>query len=446
MNRARVVGRGSTGAALLFACMSSLAAQVVIPAGASVLLPSGSVGLACADLTVQGTMAVGASQVGMARNVTIASGATLDAGAGTLTVGGNWTNGGTFARGTSTVTFADGCATTAAVLSGTTAFTNLAFTSAGGRTFVLPAGGATSVMGALTLSGAPGLPIQIVSATPSQPTFIALGAGATVSSANVQLGANVTIGAPCNALGPGDCDGDGIPNAVEATEGRNPQVKDNDVFASNRLFAMQQYRDFLGREGDAGGITFYTDLLTTGPAVRANVIESFFNSPEFSGTVSPVVRLYFATFLRIPDYGGLQFQVDAYRTGTPLTVVANNFSASPEFQSRYGALTNAQYVTLLYQNVLARTPVQAEVDYHVARLVSGVTRGEVMVGFSESPEFQAGTFNEVYVTMMYVGMLGRAPEQAGFDFWVTYMDSGNPGINLILGFLNAPEYRNRFLP
>jgi hypothetical protein len=43
-------------------------------------------------------------------------------------------------------------------------------------------------------------------------------------------------------------------------------------------------------------------------------------------------------------------------------------------------------------------------------------------------------------------MLRRSPEQAGLDFWVNYIDSGNSGIALILGVLNAPEYHNRFLP
>ncbi len=243
-----------------------------------------------------------------------------------------------------------------------------------------------------------------------------------------------------------DPDGDGIPNGVEVTEGRNPNLKDNDVFAIARLFAMQQYRDFLGREGEVAGIDFFVNLLNTGAAVRGNVVESFFNSPEFQDSVAPIVRLYFATFLRIPDYPGLVFQTSAFRAGTPLDVIANNFTLSPEFQATYGALDNAQYVVLLYQNILSRTPSQGEIDFHVARLVSGVTRGAVLVGFSESPEYQQQSAIDVYVTMMYVGMLRRAPEMAGFDFWKAYMQSGNPGLALILGFLQAPEYRNRFLP
>ena len=67
-------------------------------------------------------------------------------------------------------------------------------------------------------------------------------------------------------------------------------------------------------------------------------------------------------------------------------------------------------------------------------------------GFSESPEYTGNTANDVFVTMMYAGMIRRSPEQSGFDFWVNYMDAGNSGLALIMGFLNAPEYHNRFLP
>ncbi len=74
-------------------------------------------------------------------------------------------------------------------------------------------------------------------------------------------------------------------------------------------------------------------------------------------------------------------------------------------------------------------------------------RREITSGsFSENPEYKALTAHDVYVTMMYVGMLRRAPEQSGFDFRVAYIDAGNSGLALILGFLNAPEYHNRFLP
>ncbi|MGH9577436.1 MAG: DUF4214 domain-containing protein, partial [Terriglobales bacterium] len=247
------------------------------------------------------------------------------------------------------------------------------------------------------------------------------------------------------SLPPGDADNDGIPNGVEPLEGRNPFVKDNDVFANNRLFAMQQYRDFLGREGDAGGITAWVNYLNSG-GTRAAVTEGFFGSPEFQGTGSPVVRLYFAYFLRIPDYGGLTFWINYFRAGNTLAAISNAFAGSAEFLNRYGALTNAQFVDLVYQNVLGRAADAGGKAFWLGQLNGGMARGQMMIGFSESAEYLSTSFSETYVTMMYVGMLKRAPDSGGFTFWVNYLDTGNSGQALINGFLGAQEYRNRFLP
>jgi hypothetical protein len=243
-----------------------------------------------------------------------------------------------------------------------------------------------------------------------------------------------------------DTDSDCIPDAVELSEGTNPLVKDNDIFNNARLFAMQQYRDYLGREGDSGGIAYWTNLITSGQQTRAQVIDSFFNSPEFQA-VTPIARLYFAYFLRIPDYAGLLYWVNLSRNGMSLDSISEAFAQSPEFITRYGSLNNADFVTLVYQNVLGRAPDPAGFAYWTGLLNSGTyTRGQVMLGFSESPEYRASSFNKVYVTQMYVGMLRRSPDQGGFDYWVHQMELGQSGLNLINGFLVAPEYRNRFLP
>jgi len=249
-----------------------------------------------------------------------------------------------------------------------------------------------------------------------------------------------------NVLDPlGDEDFDGIPNGVETPEGRSPIVKDNDIFTIPRLFAMQQYRDFLGREGDAAGISFWTDQLSTGAQSLGQMVETYFNSTEFQGTGAPVARLYFAYFLRIPDYAGLNYWIGQFRSGTSLEAISNAFAASAEFTNRYGALDDSQFVSLVYTNVLGRAPDSAGLAYWTGQLAT-LTRGQMMVAFSESAEYRALIGNQIYVTMIYVGMLRREPDSAGFAFWVDYMDKGNSGLALINGFLPATEYRNRFLP
>ncbi len=195
MSRTRAVGGTILGAALLAASLPVLAAQFIVPSGASVTLPGGSIALACANLDVQGTMTLGAVPVGPAGNVSIGAGATLDAGASTLTVGGNWNNAGGFSAGTGTVVFADGCTSSPAQLTGATAFRNLTFTSGTGRSFILPAGALISVSGMVALTGTAGQPIQVASANPSQATSIVLGAAASINQANAAFGTNTALDA-----------------------------------------------------------------------------------------------------------------------------------------------------------------------------------------------------------------------------------------------------------
>jgi hypothetical protein len=135
------------------------------------------------------------------------------------------------------------------------------------------------------------------------------------------------------------------------------------------------------------------------------------------------------------------------RAGVGLDTISEVFANSPEFQATYGSLTNAEFVTLLYRNVLGRDPDPSGFALWTGELNTGrMTRGKVMVGFSESPEFQQRSRHWVFVTLMYHGMLRRVPEPAGFQAWVAYLDSGASELDLINGFLGAGEYRGRFLP
>ena len=210
-------------------------------------------------------------------------------------------------------------------------------------------------------------------------------------------------------------------------------------------FVKQQYRDFLNREAETGGLQYWVNIINSGAMTRAQVIDSFFWSEEFGGRIAPIVRLYFAYFLRIPDYGGLMYWIDQFSNGQSLGAISDAFAASSEFQQTYGSLSKEAFVNLVYQNILGRAPDPGGYAFWLGELNSGRrTRGQVMIGFSESAEYKGLTSHEVYVTMMYVGMLRRSPEQEGFNFWVDYLDSGNSGLALIDGFLYSQEYANRF--
>jgi hypothetical protein len=99
----------------------------------------------------------------------------------------------------------------------------------------------------------------------------------------------------------------------------------NNIFKTTRLFVMQQYRDFLNREGEEAGIEYWQKRIDDKDFTFAEVIHIFLNSDEFAGHVSPIVRLYFAYFLRIPDFDGLIYWLDAFKNGTPLASISSAF-------------------------------------------------------------------------------------------------------------------------
>ena len=112
---------------------------------------------------------------------------------------------------------------------------------------------------------------------------------------------------------------------------------------------------------------------------------------DIGGAAGQTYRLYQAAFARTPDIGGLSFWISQMDKGAALLQVSAAFIGSSEFIAKYGANpSDEQFVTLLYQNVLGRAPDQGGYDYWTGVLGSGaVTRPEALTGFSESAENQA---------------------------------------------------------
>lgn len=241
-----------------------------------------------------------------------------------------------------------------------------------------------------------------------------------------------------------DFDDDGIPDGVETTVGTNPNAKDNNIFANSRLFVMQMYRDFLTREGDAGGVDFWVGRIDRGERTRAQMAEEYVNSLEFQGRIAPIVRLGFAINRTIPNYADVFATVAQRDVGRSLEQIGVDMLASSPRAAIYTAQSDSAFVNSLYSDLLGRLPTNAELDAAPAAIGS-VGRGGFIARLANGDEYSRLSYNSVYVTMMYMGMLRRAPEQGGFDFWVGVMRGGQSGLGLVQSFLDAPEFRARFL-
>ena len=177
-----------------------------------------------------------------------------------------------------------------------------------------------------------------------------------------------------------------------------------------------------------------------------------------SDPAAQVVRLFEAALDRAPDQAGLNFYVAALRGGQSLADIARGFVASPEFGARFGTgLSDDAYVGRLYANVLGRAASDAELAFYREGLNAGLTREQVLVGFSESPENKALTAPLVgagiwdlsetaaLTARLYDTMFGRLPDLAGLRFHRDGLDAGTATpLGLVGNFLGSPEFNARY--
>jgi hypothetical protein len=172
---------------------------------------------------------------------------------------------------------------------------------------------------------------------------------------------------------------------------------------------------------------------------RAQAVASVIGSREFQETVNPLARLYLAAFGRYPDYEGLNYYTGQREEARPLHEIATEFTRSREFEARYGELDNAQFVELIFTNVLGN-PSQADVrNYWVNEIDAGrMTRGQVLVDLAESGAFRERSAAQVFVSTAYTEILRRTPDPNGYNYWVAQLQAGQPPSRVIDGLLNGP--------
>jgi hypothetical protein len=103
-------------------------------------------------------------------------------------------------------------------------------------------------------------------------------------------------------------------------------------------------------------------------------------------------------------------------------------------------------VDKLYLNMQGTAPTPAQESVWVNQLTGGMSRAEVLLGFTDSADYKAASKTKLSVALDYIGLLGRPAEQAGFDWWVEQQDTNLPEVEVIGGFIASPEYHGRFLP
>ena len=129
-----------------------------------------------------------------------------------------------------------------------------------------------------------------------------------------------------------------------------------------------------------------------------------FSLNQFGGTTAlsaqnfeSFIELYIAYFNRAPDAVGLNFWGTAFASGTTLKEIATFFIDQDETRATYpSSLSNADFATAVYNNVLGRIPDQAGFDFWVGLLDSGASGRDQFI-LSVLGGVQDGSADRVYL-------------------------------------------------
>ncbi len=238
-----------------------------------------------------------------------------------------------------------------------------------------------------------------------------------------------------------DTDGDGVIDGIEFIDGTNPELKDNDVDTNDTAFVKQSYRDLMTEQWSLSQVA--TDVASLSSMSRAQWLDSLMGTDDYVTNHTPVARLFFSAFLRRPDRNGLRFWQGKLDGGMKIKDIANFFASSTEFQNRYGALNDSDFIDLVYQNVLSRNVDDGGKQFWLNKLANGTSRGELLSGFSDSNEGKRKAKSKVNSVLLYNGLLQRDPNNTEYNTAISQLDSSDQ-IGLINTLINMQEYSLRF--
>jgi hypothetical protein len=254
---------------------------------------------------------------------------------------------------------------------------------------------------------------------------------------------------------------------------------------TTEYFVRQQYLDFLGREADEAGLSFWVNNINScgadnacRAAKRDDTSAAFFLSIEFQQTGYLVYRVYqsaYGDMLGAPVPLKLaEFQPDTAFIGRGLIVnepgwqaklEANKqafvaaFVARSRFASAYpGAMTPGEFVDRLFAtagvspDASDRAGALAEFG-SAANTADPAARARALRRVAENATLAQQESNQAFVLMQYFGYLGRDPDAApdgnfsGYSYWLNKLDNFNGDFRraeMVKAFLVSGEYRGRF--
>ncbi len=122
---------------------------------------------------------------------------------------------------------------------------------------------------------------------------------------------------------------------------------------------------------------------------NATSIAAMLAATDYTEADAEILRLYRAFFGREPDINGAKYWLNEARAGRTVDDMGRFFATSDEFNAKYGPLNDAQFMRVVYQNILDREPDQEGFDFWISEMngTPPMERHRVVLLFAFSPEF-----------------------------------------------------------
>ena len=236
-----------------------------------------------------------------------------------------------------------------------------------------------------------------------------------------------------------------------------PEIKPNN-YSQVRFFVNRLYKTTMGRNGESGGLEYWTEHLLAGDLTGAQAAQEFILSDEFKKknlSYNEFLDVCYAAFFnRAGDEGGYAYWLDAMYNGGTREYVVACFVDSEEFTSicesygiergdldkSKGQPTGSQeiaplkvksdnvndtqlsgYVEKLYKTILGRDSEPDGCAYWMQAIKDGkgMDAGKAASQFFQSKEYKdKNKSDEEFLRDVYAMFFGREPDTEGYNYWL----------------------------
>jgi hypothetical protein len=213
----------------------------------------------------------------------------------------------------------------------------------------------------------------------------------------------------------------------------------------HRPFLNRLYQGFFNRLPDPSGNAFYSIGLDSG-WTEPSVANNFYLSPEAQNTDFGILECFFAMLNVDPSYSDFSpwlttFDQSPSIASAQLQLIAS-LMTNASFQAAFGGLTNAQFVSQIYQQMFG-TPISSTLlSQLTSDLNTGWTRAQVIQYLIAEPSYLSLVRIRAEIDMAYLNLLERNPDPNGFVFYYNLLTSGYPLSSLMTNFVMSPEFQN----